>query len=85
MKYITMLFIVMTMLLYSCNNAKANTAQKDNNQKINQNFYFNADNAYNYIKKHRRKYLFRKKVQNACLCQVTSIDDFQNFNRVAHG
>ena len=51
MKYITMLFIVMTILLYSCSNAKANTSQNDNNQKIKDTFYFNADNAYNYIKK----------------------------------
>ena len=32
MKYITTLFIVMTIMLYSCSNAKANTAQKENNQ-----------------------------------------------------
>ena len=51
MKYITTLFIVMTIMLYSCSNAKANTAQKENNQEINEIFYFNADNAYNYIKK----------------------------------
>ncbi|ANN63961.1 M28 family peptidase [Brachyspira hyodysenteriae] len=51
MKYITMLFIVMTILLSSCSNAKANTYQKNNDQKINEKFYFNADNAYNYIKK----------------------------------
>ena len=51
MKYITTLFIVMTIMLYSCSNAKANTAQKENNQEINETFYFNADNAYNYIKK----------------------------------
>ena len=51
MKYITTLFIVMTIMLYSCSDAKANTSKKENNQKINENFYFNADNAYNYIKK----------------------------------
>ena len=52
MKYITMFFIVMTMLLTSCTNAKAadNTKNSDKKNSSNQNFYFNADNAYKYIK-----------------------------------
>ena len=47
MRYIITIFAVIIMLLYSCNNAKAN----DNDKKIDANFYFNADDAYNYIKK----------------------------------
>ncbi|MBW5390254.1 M28 family peptidase [Brachyspira hampsonii] len=45
MKFITTAIIIMLFMLNSCSSANANT---DN--KINTNFYFNVENAYDYIK-----------------------------------
>lgn len=44
-----MIFIIAAMLLSSCDNAKANDYKK-RQRAIEINFYFNADDAYNYIK-----------------------------------
>ena len=50
MKFITMFVVIAMIFLYSCTNAKANTAEELNDKKINENFYFDVNNAYNYIK-----------------------------------
>ena len=47
MKKIYIMIFITAIFLSSCNNAKANT---DNSIKINDNFYFNSENAYKYIK-----------------------------------
>ena len=50
MKHISMFIVIAMIFLYSCSNAKANTPKKINDKKINENFYFDVNNAYNYIK-----------------------------------
>ena len=46
MKHITIILIISSIFFASCSNAQANTSKKNNEK-----FYFDADNAYNYIKK----------------------------------
>ena len=49
MKHISMFIVISAIFLYSCGNAKANTANNDE-KKINEKFYFDTDNAYTFIK-----------------------------------